>query len=57
MNMCREKGKRWRATVYYKGTVLPTQVYNVEEIEDLQGLIESGPAWNLIFNIVITYQR
>ena len=44
---------RWFVTINYKN--LPTNCFTVEEIEDIQKIVESGPDWGEIENIEIKY--
>lgn len=46
---------RWRAVATYRTVTGPVDVpHDVEEIEDLHDLIERGPHWDTIEQIVIT---
>lgn len=47
---------RWMAEVFYN-TSRPPDIHKFEEIEDLDELIERGPDWNEIDQIVITLNR
>lgn len=49
---------RWAVTINYltASGVLDVR-HEVEEIEDVHGLVERGPDWNAIDSIVITLQR
>ncbi len=45
---------RWSATVYYRSDMGLIDVnHEIEELEDLHQLIESGPDWNTIDKIDI----
>ena len=48
--------KRWTARISYRSDH-PTEVVLVEEIADLHDIVEHGPHWNKIDEIVITYNR
>lgn len=57
-NPARRVRKRWKAVVQYKNNLsplIPDDIFDVDEIEDLQELIEKGQDWNKISKIVITY--
>lgn len=43
---------RWQAVIEYKKT--PSDIYLLEELEELQDIIEKGPCFNSIKNITIT---
>jgi len=46
---------RWRATAVYRTDTGPVDVtHDIEELEDLHELIEAGPHWDTIEQIVIT---
>jgi hypothetical protein len=51
-----EKFIRWHAEVFYRTAKhgLCNVEWDLEEIEDLQDLVESGPHWDTIDHIVIT---
>jgi hypothetical protein len=45
---------RWNATVYYRSDMgLVDVIHDIEELEDLHQLVESGPDWNTIDKIEI----
>ena len=47
---------RWMAEVsYFDGT--PPLIVTIEEIEDLQEIVELGPDWRVIDQIVITLNK
>jgi hypothetical protein len=46
--------KRWRAEISYPNGIA---VHTFEEIEELHNIVERGPDWNCIENIVITLNR
>lgn len=49
---------RWKAVATYRtaaGHI--TETHQIEELEDLQQLIEDGPAWNALVDIRIVYQH
>ncbi len=48
--------KRWMAQISYRSGH-PTSVVLFEEIADLHDIVEHGPDWNEIDEIVITYNR
>jgi hypothetical protein len=53
--------KRWRAKVHYRKSAQSlvggkTDVYEVDELEELHNLVERGPDFNAIKKIVIRYQ-
>lgn len=48
--------KRWHAVATYSGKPFDhVQEYDIEEIEELQRLIESGPDWGTLKQITVTY--
>lgn len=47
---------RWMAEVFYRSGRAPA-VHVFEEIEDLDELVEQGPDWHTIEQIVITLNR
>ena len=51
---------RWIAVITYNDGN-PTRGYEIEELDELQGLVEMGPDWNTIGKIVVklreTYSR
>jgi len=47
---------RWMAEIRYRGILQPF-VVAFEEIEDLDEMIEQGPDWRELENIVITLNR
>ena len=46
-------GKRWMAEIIYRDGTKPLFIA-FEEIADLHDIVEMGPNWNLIEQIVIT---
>jgi len=45
---------RWSATVYYRSDMGLIDVdHEIEELEDLHQLVESGPDWNTVQKIEI----
>jgi hypothetical protein len=49
---------RWLVTITYRTDDGPLTVdYDIEELDMLQELVERGPNWNTIENIVITLAR
>lgn len=45
---------RWSATVYYRTDMgLIDVTHEIEELEDLHQLVESGPDWNTVSKIEI----
>jgi hypothetical protein len=50
--------KRWRATITYRSeTGEDVRVFDVEEIEELQDIVEKGPAWACLIDIKIEAGR
>jgi hypothetical protein len=48
--------KRWKAIATYRTHNGPVDVeHNIKELEELHDLIEAGPHWSTLVNIVITY--
>lgn len=49
---------RWKATVYYRSeNGLLDIEHGIEEIDELHDIVERGPDWNTIEQIVITLDR
>lgn len=49
---------RWHAVINYRTDSGVVDVHHdLEELEELQNLVERGPDWNTIVDIVITLQR
>jgi hypothetical protein len=48
--------KRWMAEITYREEVDPV-IVQFEEIKELQTIVETGPDWNEIEQIVITLNR
>ena len=48
--------KRWIASVYTLDPVEPVHEWEFDEIEELHELVENGPDWNDIDEIVIQYR-
>lgn len=45
--------KRWHVVINYKVDV--SEVFDLEELAELQDIVETGPDWNTIEDIKITY--
>lgn len=45
--------KRWHVTAFYGYDI---RVYEIEEIEELQKIIEDGPDWRTLDKIEVRYQ-
>ena len=53
-----EDEKRWCMSVTYRGDVGPVVVdYDIEELDEVSHIIESGPDWNAIIDIAIQLSR
>lgn len=48
--------KRWMAEISYNHGK-PAEIVSFEEIEELHNIVESGPDWNMIAQIIITLNR
>ena len=48
-----EKTHRWTAEIFYSHRA--SRIFEMEELEELQTIVEYGPDFNLIEKIVITY--
>jgi hypothetical protein len=45
---------RWIMSIIYRGETGPVVVdYDVEELEEVAGIVERGPGWNTIQDITI----
>lgn len=50
--------KRWKVVLVYRGNDGPQLVERqIEELEELQQIVESGPDWNALDGVHITLQR
>lgn len=50
--------KRWSATIFFRTeTGLIDVIHELEELEELQGLVERGPNWDTIEKIEIVKLR
>ena len=50
--------KRWHVTIWYRTDNGPVDVlHEIEELDELAGIVEIGPMFDTIENIVITLQR
>jgi hypothetical protein len=47
---------RWMAEITYRDGTAPL-IIDFEEIADLHNIVETGPDWNLIEQIVVTLNR
>lgn len=48
---------RWKAVITYLTDNGPApKIHYFEEIDDLHNIVESGPDWNAIVDIRVTYQ-
>jgi hypothetical protein len=48
---------RWKVEISYVGGTVETEVFTVEELEELQAIVERGHHWNFIDRIVIALNR
>jgi hypothetical protein len=48
--------KRWKAKISYRDGSAP-KVIGIEELEELHQIVEHGPDWNTIGEIVVTLER
>ena len=49
---------RWHATIFYRSDAGPVDVdHDFEELEELHDLVERGPDWNTIIQIIVTLAR
>jgi len=50
--------KRWMAEIQYRReTFRPVKVVSFEELYDLHDIVERGPDWNEIEQIIVTLNR
>lgn len=49
---------RWHATIFYRSEAGTVDVdHDIEELEELHELVERGPDWNTIEQIIVTLAR
>lgn len=49
---------RWHATIFYRSEAGTVDVdHDIEELEELHDLVERGPDWNTIEQIIVTLAR
>jgi len=49
---------RWHATIFYRSDAGTVDVdHDFEELEELHDLVERGPDWNTIIQIIVTLAR
>ena len=50
----RAMNERWKVIISYTPEHMVDDIYNIEELQELQDIVEHGPDWNLIDAITIT---
>ncbi len=54
-----ESTKRWKVVISHRATKarISSNIFYIEELEELQEIVEQGPHWGTITDIVITLDR